>query len=526
MKVDHLDELIAAAHSAGILPPSATRTPSDGKPWPVVLLVGLGAWLSAVPLFAFLAFAGGRELFQGAGAYLLGTLMLAAGVTIFRSSSTSVFVEQLGLPVLLAGGALIWAGVLDQTNAATACLVLAGINVAVSILVPRAWLRVLLGAFACCLITFSMLLIRHTRLDLLWVAAHTTMLAWLAASALRRRAIATLAMAVESVGAGWLAVTLISLAAASGATFMLSQFGFGPGDAGGEGLARYMSYRYLVSAAAAAGGVALLAKSWPAVRTIPALIVAIVVVGLSWLNATLGATFLVLAICMVSGRWRLATAAGIAAAWIIGAFYYQLNLPLASKALIMLGTAATLGGVAWVAMPETAVTADKAPRLAAPRNIGFAAIALSGLAVLAVINTGIWQKERLIAQSQSMFVELVPVDPRSLMQGDYMALDFRIPTATAQGAPCGSHRCMAVAKADGRGIVTMSRLSAGEPLGAGEFLIELTRRRGRWAMVTDAWHFREGEADRWARAKYGEFRVDSAGRALLVGMRGPNLEAL
>ena len=107
-----------------------------------------------------------------------------------------------------------------------------------------------------------------------------------------------------------------------------------------------------------------------------------------------------------------------------------------------------------------------------------------------------------------------------------MALNFRVPTETVHGAPCGDDHCNVVAKADDRGVVTMSRLSAGEALAAGEFLIRLTMRKGRWAMVTDAWHFKEGEADRWARAKYGEFRVDSTGRALLVGMRGPNLEAL
>jgi uncharacterized membrane-anchored protein len=45
-------------------------------------------------------------------------------------------------------------------------------------------------------------------------------------------------------------------------------------------------------------------------------------------------------------------------------------------------------------------------------------------------------------------------------------------------------------------------------------------------LVTDAWFFKEGEAERWSRAKYGEFRVGADGRALLVGMRGRNLEKL
>jgi len=44
--------------------------------------------------------------------------------------------------------------------------------------------------------------------------------------------------------------------------------------------------------------------------------------------------------------------------------------------------------------------------------------------------------------------------------------------------------------------------------------------------VTDAWYFKEGEAERWAAARYGEFRVDANGKALLVGLRGPKLEKL
>ena len=54
--------------------------------------------------------------------------------------------------------------------------------------------------------------------------------------------------------------------------------------------------------------------------------------------------------------------------------------------------------------------------------------------MLAVANAGIWQKETLIAEGKPIFVELGPVDPRSLMQGDYMRLAFRLPPVEAFGA--------------------------------------------------------------------------------------------
>jgi uncharacterized membrane-anchored protein len=56
--------------------------------------------------------------------------------------------------------------------------------------------------------------------------------------------------------------------------------------------------------------------------------------------------------------------------------------------------------------------------------------------------------------------------------------------------------------------------------------IELTPKDGGWILVTDAWYFAEGEAQRWSLARYGEFRVDETGRALLVGLHGRDLEPL
>ena len=83
-----------------------------------------------------------------------------------------------------------------------------------------------------------------------------------------------------------------------------------------------------------------------------------------------------------------------------------------------------------------------------------------------------------------------------------------------------------MARRDARGVATLLRIDDGTPLAADEMRIELSPKDGRWILVSDAWFFREGEAERWARAKYGEFRVDAGGRALLVGLRGAGLEAL
>ena len=84
-----------------------------------------------------------------------------------------------------------------------------------------------------------------------------------------------------------------------------------------------------------------------------------------------------------------------------------------------------------------------------------------------------------------------------------------------------------MARRDARNVATLLRVdSAGRPLGADEFRIELAPKDGRWILATDAWFFREGEAARWANARFGEFRVGADGKALLVGMADAELRAI
>jgi len=150
-------------------------------------------------------------------------------------------------------------------------------------------------------------------------------------------------------------------------------------------------------------------------------------------------------------------------------------------------------------------------------------------ATLAAANFGIWEKEQLIARGQPVYMALAPVDPRSLLQGDFVRLNFSVPgalrgeveTLLARGRP------QVVARRDARGVATLLRMQReAEPLAEGEFLIELTPKDGRWILVSDAWFFREGEAKRFEAAKFGEFRVGADGKALLVGVADAQLQPI
>jgi uncharacterized membrane-anchored protein len=301
-----------------------------------------------------------------------------------------------------------------------------------------------------------------------------------------------------------------------------------------------------VSAALALAAAVMAARRWPGLRH-PALVGAgLVLVGLSVLMPSLGAVLLLLSLLVTTQRRLTAAAAGVAAAWIVGAFYYQLDWTLGTKAIVLAAAGALLLGLArWAGVaarmgaeaastavspaPTTTTTrASIASSRGAASGRAWIGLAATVAAVLIVANVAIMRKERLIRDGRPVFVELAPADPRSLMQGDFMRLNFAMPRTfdERRSGLLRLERPRVVVQVDARGVATMRRIDRGEPLGVDELAIELTPKNGRWTLVTDAWFFAEGEAGRWQNARYGEFRVDANGRALLVNLRGAKLELL
>jgi len=143
----------------------------------------------------------------------------------------------------------------------------------------------------------------------------------------------------------------------------------------------------------------------------------------------------------------------------------------------------------------------------------FSRLAMVGAAalVLAAVNLSIVAKERIKTGGERIYLALAPVDPRSLMQGDYMALRFEL----AQRLPTdqGGYATVVVAP---NGVATLNT----EPHAQG-LRIRYRIRHGQAWIGTNAYFFEEGTADRYAGARYGEFRVDrDSGEAVLVGLTG------
>jgi len=171
-----------------------------------------------------------------------------------------------------------------------------------------------------------------------------------------------------------------------------------------------------------------------------------------------------------------------------------------------------------------------------PRMRGIIAL-VAGLLILVVVNISIAGKERLLAEGRVVYLQLLPVDPRSLMQGDYMALRFGVAEEAMRALPrtdaelSGNTEFMhrdgrMVVSLDEKGIATFARLDNGQPLMANEALLRYRVRNGQLKFATNAFFFQEGQSEQYATTVYGQFRVDGDGELLLTNLCDGELKVL
>ena len=164
------------------------------------------------------------------------------------------------------------------------------------------------------------------------------------------------------------------------------------------------------------------------------------------------------------------------------------------------------------------------------------AIATAAL-ILVLVNLSIAGKETLLAEGRVVYLQLAPVDPRSLMQGDYMALNYTVAQQAASklySEGGADDRSGAMAAADGRIVVRLDnrsvasfvRIEDGRPLADNEVAMRYRVRNGTLKFATNAYFFQEGTGERYRKARYGMFRVAPDGELLLTNLCDENLHIL
>ena len=165
---------------------------------------------------------------------------------------------------------------------------------------------------------------------------------------------------------------------------------------------------------------------------------------------------------------------------------------------------------------------------------------VSLILILAGVNWSIANKENHLKNGTIAYLKLRPVDPRSLMQGDYMALRFELADKIIQALPKNldepywrnRNRVMA---ADGHVVVTLDQQKIATFKGLfkeemrlqdNEIKIQYRVRNGVVKFATNAFFFQEGTGKVYQKAKYGQFRINNKGGLLLTAMFDEKLNKL
>jgi uncharacterized membrane-anchored protein len=530
--------LVRSESGAATAVPAAVRRPGTSldaaRPWPVVVLSGIGALLAAIPFIVATGVLLGRALTKGPATYVIAAALLPVGVVLTRKAR-GIFVEQLAIIVGATGALLLGWSLFRDLPMGLAGFLTGAAGIGLALWLGRPWISALLGAAS----TVGFALALNALLPgpssmrgpssyaLIWSLLAMAGIAAVYATHRIRSSLHTLGGSrldeptLEATVSGWLAATLAGLAVGSGSAFLIAaHFGGTSGLDPATATTALLPAR-LLSLPLAIGASVWLAREIPSLRSPLALVMMATYGALSVAMPSLGATGLVLAASLVRANRILAVGALAAGLWIASAFYYNLSMPLAQKAVVLSVAGALLGAAAFALgarltvgrLPLAAGEAPATSQLARGLTV-VAALVVAGISVDAIRS-----KEALIRDGTPVFVELGPVDPRSLMQGDYMALRFRLPGGMLRQPLNGAPRPIAIGKRDRDGVLHIARIGdATTPLAEDEMRIEMRPSRGQWVVVTDAWYFKEGTGEKWAAARFGEFRVLPDGSALLVGL--------
>lgn len=155
-----------------------------------------------------------------------------------------------------------------------------------------------------------------------------------------------------------------------------------------------------------------------------------------------------------------------------------------------------------------------------------AIIVLNLVIFLGIFNYSIIEKEAILKNGDLVLFELAPVDPRSLMQGDYMSLRYALTRdINKDGIP---NKGMCVVAIDDDGVAEKLEIKENNySLKENEYLITY-KRKDFWdiSIGADSFFFQEGTAEKYENAKYGGIVLDKKGNGILIGLYDPTLKKI
>lgn len=549
-------QLVQAAQAEGLLPPSAAEVFDEPSPsWVITALSLLGAQFAVWPLVVFFfLLLGDNVLSKPPVAFTAATILVVAAVVGLRSK-LPMFMTHLCFTLMFTGLALLVYSLANTLDFLATLLLLLVLQLGIAMLVRVPWVQRLmgLGAAICFMMIAPGLYVEGSvsAAYVLPLKPNSVLLAllWAAWCILEvRLSPSKLARNTAGLADGVGVALLVAVAFGSGAAFMYSNTRMGSADSDTAGQATLFALNWVVALQVLLTIAAWwwLTKRWaltaPDKRREWAALTAVYLslVMFSFFTADGGVVAVVGTAALATGRKRMVGLALLVLLAQLSGFYYALAWPLVNKAGLLVVVGAFLGIFLWalrrqfhIGRAQTAGDPD-APYSATRSSLTIGFLVTGTALALGAANYDVMKKEQVISGGQKIYIPLAPRDPRSLMQGDYMALNFAIPAEirnklNSEGDDHHLQSSIVVAELDARGVATVLRVTntpAREALSKVEILLPILRKNRDWTLVTDAFYFPEGKGEPFKQAKFGEFRVLPDGRALLVGLADEQLKPL
>jgi uncharacterized membrane-anchored protein len=149
--------------------------------------------------------------------------------------------------------------------------------------------------------------------------------------------------------------------------------------------------------------------------------------------------------------------------------------------------------------------------------INLATTPVCGYSICSKLKT-ISKNYNLVFCGQTLLLELIPIDPRSLIQGDYMqlryAVESKVPIKEIE-----NYSGYIVVKPDENNVAQFVRVYAGENLAPDEKLLHFYKSQYSFTQLhPNSFFFQEGRAKYYQDAKYGIFKFNGVKDYLLVGL--------
>lgn len=254
---------------------------------------------------------------------------------------------------------------------------------------------------------------------------------------------------------------------------------------------------------------------------------AVLLAGVWFLPFAGAAAILIVCAGFAANHRGLAGVGVVALAWFISRFYYDLSMTLLEKSALLAGLgAATLAGAFSLSRlgkeKETRPTREGGAGDKKRRPI-FLTLAFGAVLVLSLglINRSVYELETAFSQARAIYLPLGPVDPRSLIQGDYMRLAFRESLyPSAEEIVAMPKEGEVFLKLDADNVASFSRVAKpGDAAAEDEIRIDYRKTSfGSLRYAPDSFFFQEGEAEAFGAARFAVILVAEDGRTRLVAL--------